>query len=676
MDKIVFVLLHGSPYFCNRYSNSLIMNRNSLFFFSLCLSLCMVTPSVATSLYGIERMLAVDSLPVLDCGVHVRYEGSIDKRGLNADWDWSLYQDSNGEWVIFDVKGAGCIYNMVQHRYLSSSDPTFRFYFDGETTPRFSLKLSEFGTKYPFVAPLATAYIGPLDSGRGPIRVARSFVPMPFARSCKITTDVRLQGADRSRGEGGWGHVVYQVYADTISGSFTGNEDYTAVKRLWRQTGVLPHGRRTDDKAVTLSDKTIAPGDSLCLLAADAPGVLRALRLYLPGLDYEGLQQLWISVSCDNHTQPDVACPVGCLAGNSLGYNNTSYLLNGYSTDGSIYSYFPMPFWQSVRVVLTNRSSRPVSLAFAEAVVAPNRYDADRTGYFRNTPYYTRKHVEGKDSPIGTVTGTGKMVAAHVTCYAEREHIISCEGDVRVYIDGCRTPQVESDGSESYVCFGWGFPTPAEGHPSGGYDGLSDNPWSMTRLCMGDSYPFYRSLAFGIESGEHNNQYLEHAGTIFYYGRDEVTMQPVDSLILSDARSRRAHHYKTYGETDVQRLENTFEGDCLHTRVAADVYRSTEGSSFRIALPADNRGICLRRMSDNATGRQLARVFVDGEELPAPWYVADSNAYIRWLEDDFDIPARYTAGKSSIEIRIVPVAPARGGQIYWNEAEYRVFAYR
>ena len=55
-------------------------------------------------------------------------------------------------------------------------------------------------------------------------------------------------------------------------------------------------------------------------------------------------------------------------------------------------------------------------------------------------------------------------------------------GDVRVYIDGKRTPQVESDGSESYVCYGWGFPTPPEVHPMGGYDGLSDNPWSMTRF--------------------------------------------------------------------------------------------------------------------------------------------------------------------------------------------------
>ena len=107
------------------------------------------------------------------------------------------------------------------------------------------------------------------------------------------------------------------------------------------------------------------------------------------------------------------------------------------------------------------------------------------------------------------------MVAAHVTCYGERPHIITCEGDVRIHIDGIKTPQVESDGSESYICYGWGFPTPAECNPSGGYDGLSDNPWSMTRLCLGDSYPFYSQLDFNIESGESNNQYLEHLGDCF-----------------------------------------------------------------------------------------------------------------------------------------------------------------
>lgn len=67
-------------------------------------------------------------------------------------------------------------------------------------------------------------------------------------------------------------------------------------------------------------------------------------------------------------------------------------------------------------------------------------------------------------------------------------------------------------------------------------------------------------------------------------------------------------------------------------------------------------------------------VFVDGEEVTERlWYVADSNPYKRWLEDDFEIPAKYTKGKKSLNIRIVPVSMSKEGKNTWNEAEYQVF---
>ena len=69
--------------------------------------------TVPSKSYGLSRMTNVARFPVLDREMKVKYEGSIDKKGGNADWDWSLYQDKKGEWVIFDVAGAGCIYNMV-----------------------------------------------------------------------------------------------------------------------------------------------------------------------------------------------------------------------------------------------------------------------------------------------------------------------------------------------------------------------------------------------------------------------------------------------------------------------------------------------------------------------------------------------------------------------------------
>ena len=50
------------------------------------------------------RPLLLDVSSRLDSRAELisRYEGSIDKAGGNADWDWSLYRDERGEWVLCD----------------------------------------------------------------------------------------------------------------------------------------------------------------------------------------------------------------------------------------------------------------------------------------------------------------------------------------------------------------------------------------------------------------------------------------------------------------------------------------------------------------------------------------------------------------------------------------------
>ena len=52
---------------------------------------------------GIRNLLEFEKLPFLQEGVQVHYEGSIDKRGGNADWDWWLYKegDENSPFFIF-----------------------------------------------------------------------------------------------------------------------------------------------------------------------------------------------------------------------------------------------------------------------------------------------------------------------------------------------------------------------------------------------------------------------------------------------------------------------------------------------------------------------------------------------------------------------------------------------
>ena len=104
------------------------------------------------------------------------------------------------------------------------------------------------------------------------------------------------------------------------------------------------------------------------------------------------------------------------------------------------------------------------------------------------------------------------------------------------------------------------------------------------------------------------------------------------------------------------------------------VSRFTGHSSFKVNIIPENRGVRLRRLSDQQQPRQCARVWVDGQEAGV-WYLADSNPHKRWIEDEFEIPAELTRGKSVLSIRIVPEAREEGSPVSWNEAAYDVFCY-
>lgn len=626
---------------------------------------------------GLANLERFDLLPLLRDGVQVHYEGSIDKKGFNADWDWMLYKEGE-EYVIFDVDGPGCIYNFVQHRYPDSPEPTFRFYFDGEREPRFTIKHSEFGRKHPFVAPLADAYMGPEDGGRGPIRVVRSFVPMPYARSCRITTDLQLKGFEK--GDGGWGHVNYHSYA-TADGvqTYTGQEPLDRLLDIWNRVGEDPKPQVAAEAAVA-RNLTLAPGEAKLLLDVKGQGSIVSMLAEAPDGDGGGgrpewLHDVWIRATWDDHAASDVDSPLGAFFGNELGYNAIGVLSHGMRADGVLYNYFPMPYWRSARVELVNKGKRSVRLPHWEirhTAVNNALYPEGGTGYFRTSGYRASRATHLADSVIGRLEGRGHMVAAIVTAHAWREGIVSCEGDVRVYIDGIATPQVESDGSESYVCYGWGFPTPPEVNPSSAYDGLKDSPWSMVRLCAGDFYPFRSALVFGIEAGESNNQYLKHSGILFYYGVDAPGIVLTDEIDVGNPHSEAYHAYRMTGGTGSCELESGYEDGS--GRLLRDRGNEFSGySEFRVAVEPDNIGVRLRRRSDQITGRQRANIYVDGVLVQErSWYFADRNPYLRWLEDEFEIPATYTTGKTDLSIRIEYVQD--GESRTWNEFYYWIYS--
>ena len=625
--------------------------------------------------FGIEQMTRLESLPLLRPDVQVHYEGSIDKRGLNADWDWWLYRDEETqEWVLCEADGPGCLWNFVAHHALGHSDPVYRFYFDGSDTPAFEIKHSEFGIKYPFVAPLADKFVPRITKdprlNKIGFRIVRSFCPMPFAKSMKITSSVKLEGNHTTGG--GWGHAIWHGYseADGIR-TFTGKEDCSKLIDSWKHCG-----RDPKSKVGTLNhpfSETIKGKTATTVFEKSDAGSVSGICLRIEPGDDDWLGRLWIRIIWDGEAEPAVECPIGAFFGNEIGRNRVKTIMQGTRDDGLMYCYWPMPFWKSAKIELENRGPADSSVKVVGAVeFKPSsvvRYPRNRTGHFRASAYQSMIHKPaGRDSHIATVEGSGHMVAGVITA---RETM--CEGDVRVHIDGCKTPAIESDGSESWACYGWGFEFPPQDNPASSYDGYGNAQWSMLRQLTGDFYPFRTRLRMTVEGGNGVKQGADlRSGIVFWYGRPKAAMVLTDLLDVGDPDSEKAHDYSAPGSTSWE-LTSTFEGEFDDVPITDNGRTLAGHSEFVVKVDPKNRGVLLRRRSDQQKRTQGALVFVDDTKVKRRnWYHPDRNPNFRWLEDEFLIPADYTQGKTKVRIRIEPVAqdkPAR-----WNESKYWIYS--
>ena len=61
--------------------------------------------------------------------------------------------------------------------------------------------------------------------------------------------------------------------------TFTGKEDYSSLVRQWKQTGVDP--KIGKDRMFRMSEKKLAPGESLSLIDVHEGGVINSLKLYM-----------------------------------------------------------------------------------------------------------------------------------------------------------------------------------------------------------------------------------------------------------------------------------------------------------------------------------------------------------------------------------------------------------
>lgn len=647
----------------------------------------------ASPLRGLQALEQVDALPLLRRGVSAHQVSSFERNGGNDDRNSWLYRDDQDDYVVFDDIGAGCIYRLWltyggEHPgYKANYSAThIKIYLDEDVAPRFECSLAEFfsGTIDPFIFPL----VGDNSVSSGGFY---SYVPIPYERRCRISlTDI----PPVSMREMPWGvdsyfmyyNITYHKYSSTKDVySWTGSENYDAVNVMLLNTGADPKSTNYNER---VDGQATLGANSNCLLSfVEGVGVLNSIEFEMPFVDQSQWSNIWLRIYWDEEPEAAVDVPFGEFFGSGYGETRVDGLLMGMS-ESHYYCYFPMPFWQSARIILENRGTGDIG-SFSYALSFEDRsYEQASSGYFHArhsqgsftnrvvAPDFVMLDEAGRGHYVGinlSITGAGKIYGNGLTFL---------EGDERFYIDGSLTPQLHGTGNEDYFNGGWyfshgTFSLPYHGSP------VRSTPYGMNvetnyvgayRLHIGDIVPFNSSIRLGMEHGGINEVGCTMSSVAYYYklAGNESGLEVCAELDVGNLASEMNAQYQ--GLADAGVVSNTFSytGDNHDEWISGTGRYLNESSSFTVSLPVLNDGVVIRRKTDTGNGQQLASVYVD-EAYVSDWYFSDvgySNELQRWADCELYIPFEFTAGKTNINLRF----DVAGRGASWNEYNYSVYA--
>jgi hypothetical protein len=382
-----------------------------------------------------------------------------------------------------------------------------------------------------------------------------------------------------------------------------------------------------------------------------------------------------VQVTIDGEKRVDA--PIGEFFGSGLGENPVRSLFFAMDPDGWYSSWWPMPYVARAKVTLVNKSAYPLT-GQAEVTASRDARKAvdlatGKSGYF--TAISQRgETTQGSDWNFANVAGRGKFVGVSSTMeglLADGNTRGYLEGDERVYVDSERTPAIHGTGTEDYYESGWYFnagtySTPFHGNSAhevraGFCTNECDGAW---RLHITDSVSFQNQLDFGIEHGQQDDHPAIYGSTAFLYTAAKFGARETDRIDVGSSAGRQSHNYTDAG-AQASDLTSVYEGDHDDTALTDQVRSTTQPIRFTVKTDPINRGVTLRRTSDQNTSGQSAQVIVNGKDA-GTWLQPLGNSHQRWLDDNYQLPAALTFGRTKLDIELRPTGPS------WTTSSYVV----
>ncbi|MEU6584473.1 glycoside hydrolase family 172 protein [Nocardia sp. NPDC046763] len=515
-------------------------------------------------------------------------------------------------------------------------------------------------------------------------------VPMAYRDSMRVSVQAKLK----------YYHVYYRHFpsADGVR-AFDPSDHADDVVAALQSAGTRdpkPALAGTHDETHTVD---VPPGATLPIATATGSGSIAALRLRLSADSEEARSGLRLRISFDGHQTVDT--PVGEYFGSGLGTDPVRSLLFAGDPNGWMSSWWPMPYGHDVHVSLVNTTMNKIAGVHTDVAYAPDpqwakALDNHSAGYF-TTVSDSAPTASGKDWMFTDRSGQGKIVGVNATMRGTRTPTsfspaapTFLEGAERVYVDGLRSPQLYGTGTEDFYEGGWYFlahiewapdikaepdhfpiggtnySAPFTGMPAhdGASPGCADYCLSTYRVMLADAIGYRSGIRFGMEHGKRDLIDADYSSTTFLYTQPDAAMSNSDSLDLADPASRSQHAYSAPDSTRYH-LVSQYEGTQDAVAVPGTVDVGSGRITFRLQIHPDNRGVLLRRISDQIAGNQSAEVFVD-DKPTGTWLQARSNNIHRWLEDAYPLPGSETAGKTEITVTLSPTP----GAPPWTASQY------
>ena len=443
--------------------------------------------------------------------------------------------DGRKEWVLMDQKGPGAIVRwwITAPHYKVN----FRIYIDGKDTPEITANIGELiGGKFLVAEPLSARRANGMNL----------YLPIPYAKSIKITVDdMPTQG-----------NLYYQInfrtYADgTKVDSFTMNNFKSLADKIANVQAELLRSPVKSDSQTRAFKLSKGGGKQTITEVTDTPVEIESFAVKVDAKNIpQALRSVLVQISFDGN--PTVRVPLGDFFGGGVGINPYKSWYNVIEKDGTLRSFWCMPFKKDIKVELTNYDpDQEVQITISDVAVKNIQW-TDRTMYFYANWRQDREiqSVGGngtKDWNYIALKGKGVFVGDSLSV-VNRDPGWWGEGDEKIYTDGEEFPSHFGTGTEDYYGYAWCTPEFFESpfHAQPRAEG-PNNYGNVTndRVRLLDGIPFTKDFRFDMEVWHWVATSIDYSVVTYWYGFPGIEPMtvpsgnfPSDAQVVNEVKSK------------------------------------------------------------------------------------------------------------------------------------------